>query len=332
MDPNGQSVHVNTPLTNISIAFLQNQSHFIADKVFPNVPVNHRSDRYYTYDQGDFNRDQAQKRAPSTETAGGGYDVDNTPNYFCDVYGIHKDIDDQIRSNADAVLSPDMEATNWVTHQLLIKREKLWGTTFFTGGVWDNDIDGVAATPNSTQTIKWSDQTSGDPIGDIRAARTTVLEQTGYMPNTLTIGQQVLDALVDHPDIVDRIKYSGGVGNNTPAVVNLNALAQLFDVDRINVARAIVNSAEKGASASHAFILGKKALLTWSPPTPSLMTPSAGYTFSWRGYMGQTNEFGAAIRRFRLEQIRSDRVEGEMAFDQKVVSSALGYFWDTIVD
>jgi hypothetical protein len=29
--------------------------------------------------------------------------------------------------------------------------------------------------------------------------------------------------------------------------------------------------------------------------------------------------------------LKSTRVEGEMSYDQKLVSSALGYFWDGIV-
>jgi hypothetical protein len=60
------------------------------------------------------------------------------------------------------------------------------------------------------------------------------------------------------------------------------------------------------------------------------MTPTAGYTFSWTGHLGAGNE-GNRIRSFRLEQIKADRVEIEMAFDQKLVSADLGYFWDTIV-
>ena len=49
--PTASDVHVNMPLTNISVAWMQNQQEFIADRVFPTVPVKHRSDRYYVYDR-----------------------------------------------------------------------------------------------------------------------------------------------------------------------------------------------------------------------------------------------------------------------------------------
>ena len=69
MNPTPGDVHVNVPLTNISIAYLQNASNFIASRVFPNIPVQKQSDRYYTYDRGEFNRDEMKERAAGTESA-----------------------------------------------------------------------------------------------------------------------------------------------------------------------------------------------------------------------------------------------------------------------
>jgi len=328
--PTSSAVHVDSALTNISIAYLQNASHFVAHRVFPNVPVTKQSDRYFIFNREDFNRDEAQRRAPGTGSSGSGYELDTTPTYFADVYAHHHDVPDQVRSNADAAVDPERAATEFVMHKLLIRREKNWANTFFTGGVWDNDVDGVASSPASGETIQWSDDSNGDPIGDIREAKSTVLENTGFEPNTLVVGQKVMDALVDNPDIVDRVKYSGGVGNTSPAMVNEQTLAALFGIDRIIVSKAIENTANQGASASHSFINGNKALLCYAAPSPSLMTPTAGYTFSWQGYLGQSNQHGVAVSQFRMDHLKSDRIEGEMAWDQKLVSSSLGYFWNSI--
>src|ERR1035438_6133175 len=70
--PTLQDVHVNRPLTNISVAYLQEAAgvEFVADKAFPAVPVENKSDLYYTYARADFNRDEMQKRALSAESAG----------------------------------------------------------------------------------------------------------------------------------------------------------------------------------------------------------------------------------------------------------------------
>jgi hypothetical protein len=291
--------------------------------------VSKQSDRYFVFDRGDFNRDEAEVRAPGTESAGGGYELDNTPTYFANVYAFHHDVPDQVRSNADPAVDVERAAAELVMHKMLIKREKVWTTNFFTGGKWTNDYDGVASSAGTNEVIQWSDTVSGDPIGDIRTAKTTILESTGFMPNKLVLTQPVMDALVDHPDIVDRVKYATSTTAN-PAMVNEQTLAALFGLDEIVVSRAIENTAAQGATASHSFIGGKKALLCYAAPTPSLMTPTAGYQFSWSGFMGQTNAFGVATKRFYLDALESTRVEGQAAFDMKLVSPDCGFFWDSI--
>lgn len=329
--PTASDVHVDRTLTNLSIAFLQNATNFVAMRVFPNVPVEYQSDRYFVYDRGDFNRDEAEVRAPGTETSGSGYELDNTPSYFCNVWGHHKDVPDQVRRNSDPAHDPDRAATAFVTHKLLIRREKQWATNYFTGGVWDNDYDGVASSAGANETLQWSDYTNGDPIGDIDEAKDTVLQNTGFLPNKLVLGREVFTQIKNHPDVIDRIKYSGGVGNLTPAMVTTTMLATLFDLDEVLVMNAIENTAAKGATDSHSFIGGKKALLTYASPAPALMEPSAGYTFSWTNYLETQNELGLAISTLRMPEKRADRIEGEIAMDQKLVSSALGFFWDSIV-
>lgn len=327
MQPTPGDVHVNQPLTNISIAFLQNASNFVAARVFPNIPVSKQSDRYYTYDRGDFNRDEMQERAPATESAGGGYRLDNTPTYYAPVYAFHKDIPDQVRANADSMLNPDREATAFVTHKALIRREKLFAARYFQNGVWGTSVTGVASNPGAGQVLKWSDANS-NPIEDIRAGKTAVLQSTGFEPNVLVLGRSVYDRLVDHPDIIDRIKYGQTAG--APAQANRETMARLFEVDRIEVSSAIENTAAEGASNAHSFIMGGNALLAYSTPAPGLMTPTAGYTFSWNGYLGAGPE-GNRISTFRMEHLKSDRVEIEMAFDLRLVAADLGYFFNSAV-
>lgn len=327
MMPTPGDVHVNAPLTNISIAYIQNANNFIAARVFPNIPVAKQSDRYYTYDRGDFNRDEMEERAPGTESAGSGYRLDNTPTYYAPVYAFHKDIPDQVRSNADAVLNQDREATIFVTTKALIKREKIWVGRYFGSGIWTNDWTGVASAPSGNQVLRWSDA-NANPIEDVRLAKRTILQSTGFEPNVLTLGRSVFDALLDHPDIIDRIKYGQTPGS--PAAADRDSLTRLFGVERIEVSNAIENTAKEGQAAAHSFIGGKHALLTYSAPAPGLMTPSAGYTFSWTGHMGAGNE-GGRIKQFRMEPLASDRVEIEMAFDCKLVAADLGFFFGGIV-
>ncbi len=127
-NPSLGDVHVDRPLTNISIAFMQSAEGFVADKVFPSVPVQKRSDRYFRYDRSDFWRNQMRKRAPGTESAGSGWKIDSTPTYFCEKWALHKDIDDDTRSNTDDPLNMDRDATIFLSSQALLNRETTWAT------------------------------------------------------------------------------------------------------------------------------------------------------------------------------------------------------------
>jgi len=328
MQPTPGDVHYSRPLTNISVAYVQDATSFVADRVFPNIPVSKQADRYWTYDRGYFWRDEMALRAPSTESSGSGYTVDNTPTYYAPVYAFHHDIPDEVRANSDDPLNPDRESAILVTQKALIKREKLWVTKFFANSLWTTTITGVASgEDNSTTKRQWNDAAS-TPIEDVRVGVTTVLESTGLAPNTLVMGRRVWDALIDHPDVIDRIKYGQTAGG--PAMTTQAVVAALMGVDRVFVMTAVENSAVEGATNVFAFIGGKHALLCYSAPAPGIMTPTAGYTFSWQGFLGSTN-MGWRIKRFRQERINSDRVEIDMAFDQKLVAADLGYFFLTMV-
>jgi hypothetical protein len=338
-NPTAGDVHVNRPLTNISIAYMQSAEGFVADRVFPNIPVQKESDKYFRYDRSDFWRNQYKKRAISSESAGGGWKVDSSPTYFCDVWALHKDIDDRIRANEDSPLSMDRDAALWLAQQGMIAREVEWASTFLTTSVWtgidgtNGDITGVASSPSTNQVLQWNDASS-TPIEDVKAKATLIQLLTGFRPNKLVLGRQVWDALSDHPDIVDRIKYSGGVSPSTPAKVTKQAVAALMEVDEILVADGIqVTSEENPAfetSMTTAFIAGKVALLVYANPAPSILMPSGGYTFSWTGYLG-AGAMGQRTKKMRVELKNSDRVEGEMAYDQKLVCSDCGIFWTSIV-
>ena len=329
--PDGSTLYVNTPLTNVSIAYQQNPQDYIANRVFSSIGVQRQGDLYWKYNKGDWFRSEAQVRAPATESVGGGWEV-STDNFYCDLYAVHKDVDDQARANATGAFQLDRDATLWVTRDLLLKRDQQFVADYFTTSVWagsdtGNDKTGVAATPTGDQFLQWNDAAS-TPIEDIRLQTTAMQEKTGYRPNVLLLGPYVFDKLIDHPDIIDRVKYGQTAG--APAMANEDVLAQMFGVDRVVVARTIQNTANLGASDSMSFVAGKSAALYYANPTPSLLQPSAGYIFTWDGLLGG-GAMGTRIKRFRMEERASDRVEGEMAWDMKVVADDLGVFFATAV-
>lgn len=320
--PNSRDLFVSRPLTNISVAFQQGQAQFAAPLVFPQVPVQRQGDLYYKYKRDDWFRSVAGVRAPATETPGGGWEVE-TDSYFANVYGVHKDIDDQTRANAESVFSLDRDAAEWVTTNLLIKREQDFAASFLTTGVWGTELTGVGAAPGASEFLQF-DVSGSDPIGVIADALLAQSAGTGFQGNVLVMGASVERHLLNHSSILERIKYT------QRGVLTRDLLAGLFGVDRIVVPRAIQNTAPKGGTASFGFISDKSMLLAYSPATPSIMTPAAGYIFTWNGLLG-AGSFGTRIKRFRQEAIASDRVEGEMAYAMKVVAPEMGTFFADVV-
>ena len=324
--PNRSDMHIDKALTNMSVKYLQDTANFVADKVFPVVGVQKQSDRYFMYKKEDWFRDDARLRAMGTESAGGDYDIDNTPTYFCNKYAFHKDVFEEDRVNADNPLQPDQDAMEFVVDKILLNRENNWAKTYFKSDVWAQDYTGHA-NGSGTGHIYWDDYDHSDPVADIANMATAMAEVTGKRPNTLTLGRKVYDALRQHPDILDRIKFT------QRGVVTSDILASLFDVDRILVANSIQNTANKGQKADMKFTLGNNALLTYAPPAAGLKRASAGYIFSWTGLMG-ANAMGGRINRFALPQlgIGTERIECEVAYDMKVVAADMGAFVSNAID
>ena len=323
--PKMNDAHIDRALTNVSVAYLQDASAFIADKVFPIVPVKRQSDVFYVYDKGDFMRDEAQVRGAATESAGGDYGVEATSPYYCKKHAFHKDVTSEERTNYDEPLDADTDATEFVSQKMLIRREMEWASKFFKAGIWGTEIEGKAASPSEGQALQW-DQLTSNPIQDITDAGVKMAGETGFKPNTLVLSPYAFNALKNHEDILDRIKYT------QKGIVTADLLATLFEVDNVYVAWSVVNSAKKGAADAVDFIMGKHALLCYSAPRPALRQPSAGYIFSWTGLEG-SGAYGNRIVRLPMDQLGlgTERIEGEMAFDTKKVCADLGVFFKDIV-
>src|SRR3989304_4511490 len=94
-NPQAGDVHVNRPLTNFGMKFIQDANAFVASRAMPNLPVSFQSDLYYQYDIGDWNRRPGNGliRADGTESAGAQFKI-TTASYAALVRALHKDVSD----------------------------------------------------------------------------------------------------------------------------------------------------------------------------------------------------------------------------------------------
>lgn len=318
--PAFQQVHQDVPLTNLSIAYFQDPSTYGLMNVFPRVPSPFASNKFYTFDRAYFLASRAEKRASGSPAPITGFAL-STDNFSVERDSIGGAIPDPDRANADPGVDLDATVTAMLNQQLLIKMETRYASAFFGTGIW---------TTNPTVSVTWDDPSSS-PVADIINNKRTVAQLAGasYIPNVLALGYKCFDDLCQHPDILDRIKYSAGPGN--PAIANEQTLAQVFGVDRIVVCRAIANTGPEAGTASYgAIVASRSALLCYAAPSPGMRTPSAGYTFMWTA-APDGSSFGPAIKRWRDYKNESDVLEANVWYQPKVISADLGVFFNNAV-
>jgi|TARA_B110000908_G_scaffold131331_1_gene154556 hypothetical protein len=318
------NVHIDAPLSNLTLAYVQEQTNFVADKVFPVVGVQRQSDKYYIYDRANMNRSgDVKKLAPRTEVNRIGLQLSND-SYFADVFGLGMDFDEQTLANEDAMLEIRSAGAQTLVNRVLIEREEQFASSFFAAGIWGTD-----ATPSNL----WSDYTNSTPITDVTTARRTMqLNSGGFKPNTMVIGKEVRDILINHPDVLARLNGGATVANT--ALITDAKLAEIFEVENFYVMEAVKNGAAEGLAEANAFIGGKNALLVHTPRTSGLMTPAAGLTFAWNN-IPSANNLGITVESFSDDALKrqqvAEHIQVKMAYDMKVVGTDLGYFFESVV-
>ena len=328
-------VHIDQPLSNLTLAYVQEQTNFIADRVFPTVGVQRQSDKYYIYDRANMNRaGDVQKLAPRTEVNRIGMAISND-SYFADVYGLGMDFDEQTLANEDAMLDIRAAGAQTLVNRLLIHREEQFAETFFKADVWGTDYDGVANADNNlaSEVTQWSDYDNSTPIADVTLGRRTMqLKSGGFKPNTMVVGKETRDILINHPDILARLN-GGATVTNTALITNAK-LAEIFEVENFYVMEAVKNTGAEGLAESNAFIGGKSALLVHAPRSAGLMTPASGLTFAWNNIPG-ANNLGVTVESFSDDALKrqqvAEHIQVKMSYDMKIVGADLGVFFNTIV-
>lgn len=324
-DATPSDLHVDQLLTNLSVAFVQESAKFVADKVFPIVPVAKASDKYVIYPKGHFWRDEVGPRPLGGRPNQANFDVEQGT-YVCEEEGLEYKLDERLRANADQPYDPDRSAMRLLTEQMMVHRDSDWASSYFKKEVWDTDLKGKSSSPGAGEFLQF-DQSGTEPVDFFDEQRDDLGAATGMEPNTLVLGRDVFRVLKNHPEIKDRIKYT------QTGFVTAEILAKLFGVDRVVIPGSVKNSAAEGAADAIDYIVGRKdALLVYSAPNAAIDQPSGGYIFAWTGlFAGAAAPLGGGIQRGREELAHSDVFQIRCAYDMKVVAPELGVFFEGAV-
>jgi len=294
-------VHIDTSLSNILISYANEE--YIADKIFPVIPVKKRSDKYFIFDKGAWFRDEAGLRAPGTIGPQGGFSL-TSDSYECKQYSFTTYVEDEVRENADNPLKPDQDAAEYAMDKILLKRERIVADLVFNTNSW-------TSSKTLSGTSQWSDYANSDPIGDIEEAKETIRRLIGRYPNTMVLGAAVWSKLKQHPDLLGRFK------NVERGILTLDHLKDLFEIERIFVGKAVYNTAAEGKTDNLVDIWGKGCWIGYVAPQPGLKKPSAGYIFQLSDIV---------VERWREAPQKRDAFRVIAYFDAKVTSADSGYY------
>jgi hypothetical protein len=304
--PSGSgNVHVDQVLTNISIQWPIN-SDFVGPVLFPSLKVRKQSDKYGIFDREMFKLEAHDVRAPGTlanEIPGMTYSLDT---YYANEHALQIAVTDEERENADAPLTPDSDGAQLVTQRILLGREKAMKdlATNLANYATNNKV-------TLSGTTQWNDYVNSTPIADFRTAVRAIHSKIFSPPNTAIIPWLVMSTLEDHPDFIERIKYS------ERAILTADIIASIIDIPRVIIVGAGYSTAGTGVpvtSSNTTYLWGKDVIVAYLPATVGVRQIGFGYEFTW-GINGSE----AVVDRWREEPRVSDVIRYRRRYDLKLV-------------
>ena len=264
---------------------------FIAEALFPSVPMASETGQYYKFGREAFRIYQTERaiRARSNRMPVEGVTLETVK---LEEHDIEYPID--YREDAESQFDLDARGTRLTTDAILLRQEKKAADLALNASLYaaDHKITLAGA-------AQFSDAGS-DPVGVFLTGKQAVAESIGVDPNTLLLGRKTYDALSNNVSLRDRIKYS------EREIVTLDLMKALFDVENIVVGRGRYTDEAMGGFVD---IWGDYALLAWVPQTPaeqrSSEDPSYGYTLRKTGnpVIDTYSEPGGKVRLVRNTDI-----------------------------
>jgi len=297
------TVHIDAALTQVSVGY--RNAGFIAERVFPVVPVGKQSDKYFVSGKEIF-RVRDDRRAAGAEARESRWTLSNDT-FFCSGHALKDYVPREDQVNADPQLDLLTDTTEVLTDQVLLAEEAALVTALAAG-----------ATAASQATTHWDDD-DVDPFAIIETQKLVIAKKIGKMPNVLAVSAPVASALKLNANVRQLVT---GAGSVAAALVTMAQIAAYLEVDEVVVGNAVYDTVNEGQNASLNFVWGEYGLLFYRPPNPGRKTTSLGYTFQWNGAFG--GDQAQFVNRYYWQPNLADVVEVHKYYDQKLVDTGAG--------
>lgn len=267
MNP-GQARVIDPILTTVAQGY--KNADFVGSALFPIVPVDQRGGKIITFGKEDFMLYNT-GRAPggSTKRVTFGH---TGSNYALEQHALEGLVPWELMQEANNVPGIDMGRVAVMKTQNIIglRTEKAQADLATTAG---NYAASNKATLSGTD--QW-DNAASKPATQVADAIETVRSKVGKRANTVVIGAPVFAALKNHPEVIDRIKYTGR------DVVTTDLLASLWDVKRVLVGDAVYAN----DAGDFSDVWGKNIVIAYTElgSLADMGLPSYGYTYQLRNH------------------------------------------------
>lgn len=307
---------VNPALTAVAIQYRNPAIALIADEVLPRLPpIGVKPFKWLNYNLADaftVPNTQVSRRGQPTEIEIAATEVDDA----CRDYGLDDVVpQDDITQAANApgyggfAVDPLMTATQYLTDLILLDREIRAANLVFNAASYAGNSLVLAGA------AQWSDFVNSDPIAAITAGLDACV---GFRPNALTFGQATWSTLRRHPKIMKAINRDAG----DSGLATRQAVAELFEVQKVLVGSSFVNQAKKGQAAVLARAWGKHAAALYINPVAS---NRAGVTFGFTAQFGTRT--AGSIPEPKVGLRGGQRVRVGESVREVIAASLTSFFW-----
>lgn len=302
--------HVDSALSDFATAYRNDG--FIADKLCPVVPVDKRSDKFFTRTRRDVSSLVNDIIGPKSRANEASYDV-STDNYSVTGRALVDFVSAALERNADAPLDPKQLATQNIMQKLMLAREIRVASLLTTSGNY------AASTNTSAVSTVWTNETS-TPIADINTAMAAIPfsgEDTNFFG---FCSRPVWNALRKHPEILALKGLDKGQ-------VSRADFASFFELDEMLVSDVWYDTANPGQTASYSRGWGTNVFGVVRVPRQLSGPDISAFACTFRVNPGmQVRTWDEPAR----GEGGSTAVQVEFADDEKVVQNDMGYLLTSV--
>lgn len=302
-------------LRGISLAYLNEQDSFIAEKIAPEVPVIKESAKIASYG-ADSIRLVNTIRATGANSSQVDLTTSLATHYVLEDHALHDYVSYEDYDNAEDPIDPQADTVEHLTELVTVAKEyslatAMQATGTYTGGNYVQLSGGNI----------WSDYVNSDPFKDMIAGIKKIRDKSMKMANTLILPYDTMMTLMYHPKVQDKLGISVDMTQERLFAV----IGKVLGIANVLIARAQYNTAGKGATMALGELWTDCAILTYVEKTPRIKSRTFALTYAKTDERKKVNIVKKSNTNQDLIDRNADFMRINDKYDQVIVDNLCGY-------